>query len=85
MNKLLKILMESEGSEFYIRRAHELIDISRKASFFDVMRAGRRAKRGPEIALGYVRANEEPVINPTDKAKLRRWTKTDGFIVLAEG
>ncbi|KAH8061599.1 hypothetical protein JL721_8827 [Aureococcus anophagefferens] len=58
VNKLLKILMESEGSEFYIRRAADLVDVGRKQSFFDVMRAARLAVRGPEIAFGYVRAGE---------------------------
>ena len=85
VNKLLKILMESEGSEFYIRRAADLVDIGRKQSFFDVMRAARLAFRGPEVAFGYVRAGEEPVLNPPRKRELRRWLKTDSFIVLAEG
>ena len=85
VNKLLKILMESEGSEFYIRRAADLVDIGRKQSFFDVMRAARLAFRGPEIAFGYVRAGEEPVLNPPRKRELKRWLKTDSFIVLAEG
>ncbi|KAH8069616.1 hypothetical protein JL720_11916 [Aureococcus anophagefferens] len=85
VNKLLKILMESEGSEFYIRRAADLVDVGRKQSFFDVMRAARLAFRGPEIAFGYVRAGEEPVLNPPRKRELKRWLKTDSFIVLAEG
>ena len=84
VNKILKVLMESEGSEFYIRRAPDVVDCSRKRSFYDVMAAARHRVGGPEIVIGYKRRGEEPVLNPTRKHEPRRWTPTCSFIVLAE-
>ncbi|KAH8053371.1 hypothetical protein JL722_9599 [Aureococcus anophagefferens] len=82
VNKLLKILMESEGSEFYIRRGTS----RRRAEAVLLRRHARGAPRvpGPEIAFGYVRAGESPC-STRRGSELKRWLKTDSFIVLAEG
>lgn len=84
VNKILKVLMESHGSEFYIRRAPDVVDVRRKQSFFDVMHAARHRVGGAEIVIGYKRHGEEPILNPPRKHEQKRWTSTCSFIVLAE-
>ena len=71
-------------SEFYIRRASDLVDLSQKRSFYDVMRAGRVCTRGPELVLGYRKRGEDPVLNPPNKHEKVRWSRSACFIVLAE-
>ncbi|KAH8088775.1 hypothetical protein JL720_6739 [Aureococcus anophagefferens] len=78
VNKLLKILMESEGSEFYIRR-WRTSSTSGGSSPSSTSRAARLAFRGLRSPSA-TSARARPVLNPPRKRELKRWLKTDSFI-----
>jgi len=85
VNRLLKILMESEGSELHFRSPSDLlVDTNEPVSFRDVMALARKRPNGPEIVLGHMRRGQPPVLNPPDKATPKTWSSLDQFIVLAE-
>jgi len=82
-------LLDEEGSEIYMRKVDEYVDISKPLNFHTIAEAARR--RG-EVAVGYRRRRDGGndnrnmggvVVNPA-RSELLDYTPADRIIVLAE-
>ncbi|XP_024364493.1 probable ion channel CASTOR [Physcomitrium patens] len=80
---VLDELFAEEGNEMFIRPAElYLNEDAEELTFYDIM---VRARLRKEIVIGYHRKfEEEPVINPANKAARKQWHWDDSFIVLIE-
>jgi hypothetical protein len=82
-------LLDEEGSEIYMRKVDEYVDISKPLSFHTIAEAARR--RG-EVAVGYRRRRDGGsdnrnmggvVVNPV-RSEMLDYVPADRIIVLAE-
>ncbi|KAG0585160.1 hypothetical protein M758_3G263300 [Ceratodon purpureus] len=80
---VLDELFAEEGNEMILRPAEMYLDHdAEKLSFYDIM---MRARLRKEIVIGYQCEDEEqPVVNPSNKAARQKWSLDDSFIVLVE-
>ncbi|KAJ9461348.1 Ion channel CASTOR [Diplonema papillatum] len=80
VNSILKELLSNEGNEIYVRPCEDFIPLNKELSFWEVMSIVRCHNC---VLMGY-RSDDEPVLNPIDKARPRKWSKGDKLVVLAE-
>lgn len=80
---VLDELFAEEGNEMFMRPAEMYLDQDdEELSFYDIM---TRARLRKEIVIGYQREDEDqPVMNPSNKAARQKWSLDDSFIVLVE-
>jgi hypothetical protein len=75
-------LLDSEGNEIYLKDARCYVTEGESVSFWQLM---GRARARSEIALGYLAAGTAaPVLNPKDKAAVRKFAPGDRVVVISE-
>ncbi|KAM7250744.1 hypothetical protein ACFE04_022627 [Oxalis oulophora] len=83
INCVLGELFAEEGNEMCIKPAEFYLFDQEELNFFDIMVRGRQRR---EIVIGYRPAHmERAIINPSDKAELRKWSLDDVFVVISSG
>ena len=80
LNVVFADLFDSDGNEIYLKRAACYAVVGSPTSWLAIQLVARQ--RG-EVAIGYLRANEQPVINPSQKKKIVL-EEVDRVIVIAE-
>jgi ion channel POLLUX/CASTOR len=88
LNAVFQNLLESEGSEVYLRPAQDYVVLGEEVNFYTMVESARRKD---EVALGYrigTQANDPDqtfgiVLNP-NKSNLYRYQQGDQLIVLSE-
>lgn len=80
LNAVFKDLFDSDGNEVYLKRAACFCVVASPTSWLAVQKVARDRR---EVAIGYVKANELPVINPRQDLELTLDAE-DRIIVLAE-
>ncbi|KAF8404200.1 hypothetical protein HHK36_009083 [Tetracentron sinense] len=83
INRVLEELFAEEGNEMCIRPAEFYLYEQEELCFYDIMVRGRQRQ---EIVIGYRLVTEEQaIINPLCKAKPRKWSLDDVFVVISLG
>jgi len=80
LNAVFADLFQSEGSEVYLKRAACFCVQAQTVTWLSVQKV---AQERAEVALGYLKAGQPPVINPPQNEQLV-FTTEDRIIVLAE-
>eukprot|EP00658_Telonema_sp_P-2_P007143 TRINITY_DN12663_c0_g1_i7.p1 TRINITY_DN12663_c0_g1~~TRINITY_DN12663_c0_g1_i7.p1 ORF type:complete len:442 (+),score=126.25 TRINITY_DN12663_c0_g1_i7:65-1390(+) len=82
IHQLLKDLFSPEGNEIHIKDVRLYVTAGETLSFWEIM---NRARQRCEVSIGYQRpGDEEPIINPANKADRITWRTGDMIVVIAE-
>ncbi|CAK9031960.1 Ion channel CASTOR, partial [Durusdinium trenchii] len=83
INTVLTELLSASGCEVQVRSCLEYCVEGENLDFWTIM---ARARKRFEVAIGY-KSSRDPsaVVNPRNKAKLRRWHRGDTIVVLTSG
>lgn len=80
LNDVFVDLFDSDGNEVYLKRAECYAVLGRSTSWLSVQKVARGRR---EVAIGYMKLGEKPLINPKQGAPLV-FSDEDRVIVLAE-
>lgn len=80
LNAVFVDLFDSDGNEVYLKRAECYAVLGRNTSWLSVQKVARDRR---EVAIGYMKMGEKPLINPPQDGSLV-FAEEDRIIVLAE-